>query len=92
MYDIEKIDDEKIIVDINGKNVECDVLFTYDGEDVDKPIIGYTDHTTNEQGIINIYVSKYDPLFNPNKLEPVTDKEDLELVDDVIKQIQNQYQ
>ena len=51
--------DSKIVITNElGEQIECDVLFTYDGEDVDKPIIGYTDHTTNEQGIINIYVSK----------------------------------
>ena len=91
MYEFEDIKDQKLVVDINGKMTECDLLFTYDGENIDKPIVGYTDQSTNERGELNIFVSKYDPLYGSDKLEPVTDKEELELVNEVIEQIKNQY-
>ena len=84
---IEDIEDQSFTVIINGEEKECDLLFTYDGGDVDKPIIGYTDNTKNDKGELNIYVSKYDPLYGPSKFEDITDPEELKFVDGIIKQI-----
>ena len=34
-----------ITIEKDGKEVECDVLFTFDSEDTLKTYIGYTDNT-----------------------------------------------
>lgn len=91
MSEFEDIQDEKLELIIDGKPTVCDLLFTYDGGDVDKPIIGYTDNTTGPNGELNIYVSKYDPLFGPEKFEDITDPKEMELVKDIVKQIQEKY-
>ena len=36
--------EEKIVILKDGKEVECDVLFTFDSEDTGKTYFGYTDH------------------------------------------------
>lgn len=87
MRTFEDIEDHKFTVIINGEEKECDLLFTYDGGDVDKPIIGYTDNTTNEKGELNIFVSKYDPLYGPSTFEDITDPKELEFVNGIIKDI-----
>ena len=91
MNEIEEMEDQKITVEINGEMVECDVLFTYDSEAVDRTIIGYTDNTYGDNGALNILVSKYDPFFGPNKLEPVTEPEDVEICKKIIQDIIKQY-
>ena len=76
-----------ITIEKDGKEVECDVLFTFDSEDTLKTYIGYTDNTIASNGRKNIYVSAYNP-FNPEDvLEDITDEKELEMVNDVLVQI-----
>ena len=83
---MEIIDDEKILVEINGVEKECDVLFTFTSDDTGKGYIGYTDNTKTN-GRVNIYYSSYDPIFGPGKLEKITDPAEIEMVKDVLHQI-----
>ena len=92
MNTIEDVEDQRFTVLMDGEEKECDLLFTYDGGDVDKPIIGYTDNSTNDKGELNIYVSKYDPLYGPSSFEDITDPEELKFVDNIIKQITDSYE
>lgn len=78
---------QKITIEKNGKEMECDVLFTFDSEDTLKTYIGYTDNTIASNGRKNIYISAYNP-FNPDDaLEDITDERELEMVNDVLMQI-----
>ena len=81
------IDKEKITIEKNGKEIECDILFTFDSEDTNKSYIGYTDNLIAPNGRKNIYVSSYDPLNGPSKLESITDEKELAMIKDVLKEI-----
>ena len=83
---MEIIDDEKIVVEINGEEKECDVLFTYVSDETGKGYIGYTDNSMTN-GRKNIYYSSYDPIFGPAKLEKVTDPDEVELIKDILHEI-----
>ena len=37
------MENEKIVINKNGQDIECKVLFTFDSEDTGKAYIGYTD-------------------------------------------------
>ena len=87
-FDIEK---EKIIMEKNGQEISCDILFAFDSEDTNKAYVGYTDHTIGKNGRKNIYVSSYDPLFGIGNLENITDEKELEMVRDVLKEIDQDY-
>lgn len=78
---------QKIVIVKDGQKVECEILFTFTSDDTGKAYIGYTDNTTSEDGKTNIYVSSYDPLNGYDKLYPVTDEKELEMVHDVIDEI-----
>ena len=81
---------QKLIIEKDGKEMECDVLFTFDSEDTLKTYIGYTDHSIASNGRKNIYVSAYNP-FNPEeKLEDITDPKELEMVNEVLLQIDSE--
>lgn len=78
---------QKLVIEKDGKEVECDVLFTFDSEDTLKTYIGYTDNSIASNGRKNIYVSAYNP-FNPeDNLEDITDPKELEMVNEVLLQI-----
>lgn len=81
------IENEKITLEADGKEVEYDVLFTFDSEDTMKSYVGYTDHSIAANGRKNIYVSSYNPLSTEKVLEEVTDERELSMINDVLEQI-----
>lgn len=81
---------EKITILKDGKEVECDILFTFDSEDTMKAYVGYTDNSIASNGRKNIYVSSYDPLIGMGQLESITDQKELQMVQDVLEEIDRQ--
>lgn len=86
-----ELDGQKVIMNKDGKRIECDVLFTFDCEDTMRIYIGYTDNSFDLLGRKNIYVSSYNPFSLYNKLENITDERELAMVGDVIKRIINEF-
>ena len=70
------------ILDESGNLVEHKILFTFECEELGKHYLAY-----EGQGINEIEVASYDPEVDLNKLEPVTDEEELKMVQDVLNQI-----
>jgi uncharacterized protein YrzB (UPF0473 family) len=85
-----EFDGKKITIEKDGKEIECDILFTFDCEDTKKSYIGYTDNEIAPNGRKTIYVSSYDPLKEEIELEDITDSRELEMVNDVLIQIDNE--
>lgn len=83
-FDINK---DKVKLNKNGKEVECDILFTFDSEDTMKSYIGYTDHSIAQNGRKNIYVSSYNPILGLEKLEDITDERELAMVQEVLESL-----
>lgn len=84
------MEEEKIVINKNGKDTECDVLFTFDSEDTGKAYVGYTDNSIASNGRKNIYVSAFDPILGVGQLEDITDEKELEMVKDVLTEIDRQ--
>ena len=49
------------VINDEGKEVVCDVLFTFDSEETNKSYIAYTDNTKDKNGNVQVYASIYDP-------------------------------
>ena len=45
------------VLNDEGKEVECEVLFTFESEETHKNYLVYTDNTTDENGNIKVYAS-----------------------------------
>lgn len=69
------------ILDDNGNLVEHRVLFSFECEEIGKNYIAYEGN--NQE----ICVASYDPTVDLNKLEPITDEEELKMVNDVLNQV-----
>lgn len=80
-------DNDKVIMEKNGEKVECDVLFTFDCEDTMKSYVGYTDHSFGKNKRKNIYVSSYNPFDKEQKLENISDKKELAMINEVLVNI-----
>lgn len=75
------------ILDDNGNLVEHNILFTFECEELGKSYIAYDGNPVGKEDDKVICVASYDPNVDLNKLEPVTDPEELKMVNDVINQI-----
>lgn len=84
------MENEKIVVNKHGEEVECDILFTFDSEDTKKSYVGYSDHSIGANGRKNIYVSAFDPILGMDLLEDITDEKELAMVREVLKEIDSQ--
>lgn len=84
------MENEKIIINRHGQEVECDILFTFDSEDTGKAYIGYSDHTMGANGRKNIYVSAYDPVLGIDALEDIKDEQEIAMVREVLAEIDRQ--
>ena len=71
------------ILDNNGNLVKHKILFTFECEELGKNYIAYESNDDKK----TICVASYDPELDLNKLEPVTDEEELKMVNDVLNQI-----
>lgn len=78
---------ETITILKDGKEVECEILFTFDSEDTMKSYVGYTDNKVDSNSKKNIYVSSYDPILGIGKLESITDDKEKQMIDEVLNSI-----
>ena len=78
---------EKLTIIKDGKETECEVLFTFDCEETGKSYVGYTDHSFGTNGRKNIYVSAFDPVVGTGVLYDISDSNELEMVQEILAQI-----
>ena len=67
--------DNSLVIEKDGKEVVCDVCFSYVCEDNLKGYIVFTDHSIDEDGKEALYVRSYDPEDSEENLSLVTDEE-----------------
>ena len=77
-----------IITNNEGKQLECDVLFTFDSDETGKSYIAYTDNTKDENGNIRVYASIYDPTGEDLSLKPLTDPKEWKVIESILSSIQ----
>lgn len=73
-----------------GKQVQCDVLFTFDSDETGKSYIVYTDNTKDAQGNVQVYASIYDPEDPNTKLEEIQTEKEWKVIETILKTIQEE--
>lgn len=87
--------DEKMtfkVINDEGKEIECEVLFTFESEETNKNYIVYTDNTTDEEGNTKVYASIYYPDQEETKLEPIETKKEWKIIESILDEIQKEIQ
>ncbi len=74
------------VVNDEGKEIKCDVLFTFDSDETGKNYIVYTDNTKDENGNIKVYASIYNPE-DTTKLEPITSEKEWKVIQIVLDEV-----
>lgn len=72
----------------DGKDIECEALFTFEGKENGKNYIVYTDNTTDEEGNTKVYASIYDPEKEDQNLQPIETEEEWNMVETILDELQ----
>ena len=80
------------IINDEGKEVVCDVLFTFDSEETNKSYIAYTDNTKDENGNVQVYASIYDPKEENPELKPIESEKEWKVIETILETLQEEVQ
>lgn len=78
------------VLDENGKEITCEVLFTFDSEETKKSYIVYTDNTTDEEGNVRVYASIFDPNKENTELIPIESDREWKIVETILESIKEE--
>ena len=80
------------VVNDEGKEIECEVLFTFDSDETKKSYIVYTDNTLDTDGNTKVYASIYDPedKSEQTKLLPIEDEKEWKIVETILDELQKE--
>lgn len=71
-----------------GKDVEYEVLFTFDSDETKKNYIVYTDNTKDENGNTKVYASTYTPADKVTELFPIESDKEWKIIETILKELQ----
>ncbi len=78
------------VIDENGKEIECEVLFTFDSDETNKSYIVYTDETTDEEGNTKVYASTYTPNSENLNLQPIETDKEWKIIETILSELQDE--
>ena len=72
----------------DGVEVDCEVLFTFESDETKKNYMVYTDNTTDENGIVRVYASIYNPDQPESDLIPIESEAEWKIIETILEEIQ----
>ena len=78
------------VINDEGKEVECEVLFTFESDETKKNYIVYTDNTIDEEGNTKVYASIYNPEEDETKLIPIETDKEWKIIETILQELQNE--
>ena len=78
------------VMDDNGKEIECEVLFTFESDETKKNYIVYTDNTIDDDGNTKVYASVYNPNEEETKLMPIETDKEWKIIETILEEIQSE--
>lgn len=78
-----------IVIDKEGNEKECEVLFEFTSEITEKNYIAYTDHTRDELGNIQVFANTFDPEKESGVLGPITTDKEWLILEAAFDEIKN---
>lgn len=78
------------VINDEGKEILCNVLFTFDSDETGKSYIVYTDNTKDNDGNVQVYASIFNPDDPNTKLEPIETEKEWKVIDTILKTLQEE--
>ena len=74
----------------DGKEIEFEVLFTFESDETKKNYMVYTDNSTDEEGNVRVYASVFKPDAEPLELLPVETEREWKIIETILDSIQEE--
>ena len=74
----------------DGKEIECEVLFTFDSEETKKSYIVYTDNTTDDKGNVRVYASSFEKKDDTTTLIPIETEREWKIIETILESIKDE--
>ena len=79
------------VINDEGREITCNVLFTFDSDETKKSYIVYTDNTKDNKGNIKVYASIYDPNTTDSmELLPIETDKEWKVIETILESIQEE--
>ena len=78
------------VINDEGKEIECEVLFTFESDETKKNYIVYTDNTLDEEGNTKVYASIYNPNEEKTKLLTIESDKEWKIIETILEELQNE--
>ena len=78
------------IIDKDCKEIEFEILFTFESDETNKNYMVYTDNTTDEEGNTKVYASVFNPNAEPLELLPVETEREWKVIETIITSIEEE--
>lgn len=78
------------VINDEGKEVVCHILFTFDSEETGKSYIVYTDDSKDEAGNIQVYASIFNPEDPNTKLEAIESEKEWKVIETILETLQEE--
>lgn len=77
------------LINEEGQEISCELLFTFETKSNGKNYIVYTDHSTDELGYEKVFASTYDPSGANTALEAIETDSEWDMIDRILEAIQD---
>ena len=78
------------VIDKDGKEIEFEVLFTFESDETNKNYMVYTDNSLDEEGNTRVYASVFMPEAEPLELLPVETEREWKIIETILESIQEE--
>ncbi len=78
------------VINDEGKEIDCEVLFTFESDETNKNYIVYTDNTVDEDGNTKVYASIYNPDQDETKLLPIETDKEWKIIETILDELQKE--
>lgn len=78
------------VINNEGREVVCEVLFTFDSDETKKSYVVYTDNTKDQNGNIQVYASTFDPEGKTDDLSPIETEKEWKVIETILESLQEE--
>ena len=78
------------VINDEGQEVVCHILFTFDSEETGKSYIVYTDDSKDAEGNVQVYASIFDPEDPNTKLEAIETEKEWKVIETILETVQEE--
>ena len=76
------------VLDENGREVNCEALFTFASEETGKSYIVYTDNSVDAEGSTQVFASIYNPDSDEQRLMPIETEKEWKIIEIILEELQ----